>query len=157
MPIRYVPPRSERGSIKDIQKMTGVHLEEDPNMPATPSELRLKALYEHALITRDRSLIDSLGLIVMDGSPKDPVSVLRHRQYVQDLSAKLGFKRGQFTNNLSLIVDKPVNYSERKLAESTSVEQAKSLSIILSENNTIVRHASTEHPINILRAFWRVK
>jgi hypothetical protein len=154
MPIRAVPPRSERGSIKDIQKTVSDHLEEDPNMPATPQELRIKSLYEHALVLRDQALIDSLGLIVMDGSAKDPVSIMRHRQYVQELSAKLGTQVAETKQDIEILVEeaKEKPYEMRVAA----YKQAEARNLILSQDGAIIKNAS-DGSTRRACAFWRAK
>ena len=86
MPIRRVKQYSDRGSIKDL------HHGDDDNYPPTDLELRLKQLYEHAVATRDQALSDSLGFITMNSQSIDPVSVYRHREYVESLKAKLTTK-----------------------------------------------------------------
>lgn len=83
MPIRRVKQYSDRGSIKDL------HNGDDDNYPPTDLELRLKQLYEHAVATRDQNLSDSLGFITMNSQSLDPVSVYRHREYVESLKTKL--------------------------------------------------------------------
>lgn len=83
MPYRTVKPRSDRGSIKDLANG------ETPYEPPTQEELRLKELYEIAETNRDQQLKNALGFIVMPyGKDISPVSVYRHREYVQSLSAE---------------------------------------------------------------------
>lgn len=81
MSIRSVKSYSERGSIKDIQNNSV-----EANTPATPFELRLKLLYENAFDNKNAQLINSLGLIVMDGNYRDPGVLLKHREYVKSLT-----------------------------------------------------------------------
>lgn len=83
MPIRRVKQYSDRGSIKNL------HNGDDDNYPPTDLELRLKQLYEHAVATRDQNLSDSLGFITMNSHSIDPISVYRHREYVESLKARL--------------------------------------------------------------------
>lgn len=94
MPIRRVKQYSDRGSIKNL------HNEDDDNYPPTDLELRLKQLYERAVETRDHGLSDSLGFITMNSKSIDPVSVYRHREYVESLKSKL-----TTTENMKQIVD----------------------------------------------------
>src|SRR5579864_8122308 len=83
MPFRRVPQQSDRGSIKDLANG------DDEQLPPTEEELRLKSLYEHGLATRDQALIDSLGLFAINGAPKDPIAIFRHREYIDSLKARL--------------------------------------------------------------------
>lgn len=85
MSIRPVKQQSDRGSIKDLQAG------DDEKYPATSYELRLRDMYSHAVSTRDQSLIDSTGFIVLNGTV-NPVSLFRHREYVVQLENRLGNK-----------------------------------------------------------------
>lgn len=158
MPYRTFPQKSERGSIKDIQNKRNDTLEEDPDMPATPAELRIKALYEHALVTRDQALIDSLGLIVMDGSPKDPVAMLRHKEYVREISAKLGREIVQEAKEgIDLLIKADLQGPSEMVI--TAYKQADSRNTILAEDGEMIKNASTGR-IRIgtnSRSFWRAK
>jgi hypothetical protein len=158
MPYRTVQPRSDRGSIKDIQQAVKEDLG-DPNLPPTPAELRIKALYEHALVTRDQALIDSLGLIVMDGSPKDPVAMLRHKEYVREISAKLGREIVQEAKEgIDILIEADLQQgpSEMRIA---AYKQAEARNTILQEDGEIVKNAATGSVrINTNnRSFWRAK
>lgn len=73
---------SDRGSIKDI------HSKDEDNSPADDFELNIKNGYEYALATKDDALIQSLGLVAIDGSAKDPIFLLKHREYVNKLIEK---------------------------------------------------------------------
>ncbi|HEY5267804.1 MAG TPA: hypothetical protein VII94_01565 [Candidatus Saccharimonadales bacterium] len=94
MAIRVVKQRSDRGSIKDLQNG------DDEHYPATPIELRLKELYEYATVTRNEELQNSLGLVPIVGATNDPVSIFRHREYVESLSAKMADKIEQTKKEL---------------------------------------------------------
>lgn len=103
MAIRAVKQRSDRGSIKDLQNG------DDNNYPATPIELRLKELYEYATVTRNEELQNSLGLVPINGAPNDPISIFRHREYVESLSAKLADKIEQTKKELEGCFDSGYN------------------------------------------------
>jgi hypothetical protein len=149
MPYRMVPPRSDRGSIKDIQKRNGDSLEENPDMPPTQGELRIKSLYEHALVTRDQAMIESLGLIVMGGAANDPVALLRHKQYVKEISDRMAPEIEKAKEELSACLSETVP-NDIELVR-TVIKQAEALNTILSED--IVKTASTTSR----RSFWRAK
>src|SRR5579864_4458077 len=95
MPFRRVPQQSDRGSIRDLANG------DDEKFPPTPEELRLKSLYEHGLATRDQALIDSLGLIAITGAPKDPISIFRHKEYIESLKEKLAEQIQQTADELA--------------------------------------------------------
>jgi len=159
MPYRVAPPRSDRGSLKDIQNKNSNKLEENPEMPATPQELRIKALYEHALVLRDDALIASLGLIVMDGSPKDPVSLMRHRERVNEIKAKLGTEVAEAQKEIEILVKEekgPFHDHEMRVA---AYKKENTLNTILLEDGVMVKIAGTQHsnPVRALRSFWRAK
>jgi hypothetical protein len=96
MPFRRVPQQSDRGSIHDLANG------DDEKQPPTEEELRLKSLYEHGLATRDEALLASLGLIAIDGAAKDPIAILKHKQYIESLKEKLAEQIQQSANELSL-------------------------------------------------------
>src|ERR1700679_2286671 len=98
MPYRTVKPHSDRGSLRDLKEK--LESGNDDKLPATPFELRVKELYESAMIQKDEALIESLGLIAISGSPKDPVSIFRHREYVNSLSKKLANQVAQSKSEL---------------------------------------------------------
>ena|SRR5271157_3305365 len=153
MPYRTIPQRSDRGSIKDIQDKKNESLEENPNMPATPAELRIKSLYEHALVTRDQALIDSLGLIVMDGHPKDPVALLRHKEYVRGLQTKLGVEVQEAKEGIDMLIEADLQGpSEMRIA---AYKQAEARNAILQEDGQIIKQASGSSARK--SSFWRVK
>jgi hypothetical protein len=158
MPYRVVPPHSDRGSIKDIQKNNTERLEENPNDPPTQAELRIKSLYEQAVVLRDQALIDSLGLIVMDGSAKDPVSVLRHRLYVQELKNKLGSQITDAEKDINLLIQDEPGPMEMRVA---AYRQEGARNTILSEEGDIlIKNASDANAKAVgsfRRSFWRAK
>lgn len=95
MPYRTVPPQSDRGSIKDLANG------DDEKLPPTEEELRLKSLYEHGLATRDEALLASLGLIAINGAPKDPIAIFRHKEYIDSLKTKLAEQIQQAADELA--------------------------------------------------------
>lgn len=153
MPYRTIPQRSERGSIKNIQQAVKDDLQEDPNLPPTPGELRIKSLYEHALVTRDQALIDSLGLIVMDGPPNNPVALLRHKEYVRELTTKLGMEVQEAKEGIDMLIEADLQGpSEMRIA---AYKQAEARNTILAEDGQLIKNASNgaiKH-----RSFWRAK
>lgn len=136
MPIRRVQQHSDRGSIQDLQARN----EED--YPPTDYELRVKELYEHALVTRNQALVDSLGLIPLNGEANNPVSVFRHREYVNSLSAHLAEQIKQTAKEIEgcLSVDESSVPQEIKWSR---YKQAHSLSAIMADND-IVKVASAD-------------
>jgi hypothetical protein len=101
MPYRTVPPQSDRGSIKDLANG------DDEKLPPTEEELRLKSLYEHSLATRDDALLASLGLIAINGAPKDPIAIFRHKEYVDSLKEKLAEQIQKSADELALCFAAP--------------------------------------------------
>lgn len=158
MPYKVVPSRSDRGSIKDIQKKVTDYLEENPDMPPTSQELRIKALYERAVVLRDQALIDSLGLIVMNGAVNDPVSVMRHREYVKGIADKCGLNLEKTKLELEILVaESPYKSLEMRVA---SYKQKNATNIILAENGLFLKNASDESGRGdgpIKRSFWRTQ
>jgi hypothetical protein len=96
MPIRRVQQQSDSGSIQNLQNRN------EEELPPTDYELRVKELYEHALVTRNQALVDSLSLIPLNGAANDPVSIFfRHREYVKSLSASLAEKIRQAAKEIA--------------------------------------------------------
>ena len=154
MPYRTIPQRSERGSIKDLQKVVKEDLG-DPNLPPTPGELRIKSLYEHALVTRDQALIDSLGLIVMDGPPNNPVALLRHKEYVNGLKEKLGVEVQEAKEGIDMLIEADLQGpSEMRIA---AYKQAEARNLILQEDGEMIKNASDGSFRSLKRSFWRAK
>lgn len=136
MPIRRVPQLSDRGSIRDIQNG------DDDKAPPTEYELRVKELYEHALVTKNQALVDSLGLIPINGSAKDPVSIFRHREYVNSLSQELKDKIAQTAKEMEAYFHVDENQVAQELKWS-KYKQAHSLAAI-REDIDIVKVASAD-------------
>src|SRR5580692_6741552 len=107
MPIRPVTKKySDRGSIKDISE--GFYM--TPNEPATPLELRMKELYEYSQQTRDANLQRELGFIVMSepgNKSAFPVTVFRHREYINSLSQEMKDSIEQHKQALEECFDHP--------------------------------------------------
>ena len=95
MSIRRVKQQSDRGSIRDLANG------DDEKLPPTEEELRLKKLYEHSLATRDDALLASLGLIAINGAPKDPIAIYRHKEYIDSLKEKLAEQIKQTADELA--------------------------------------------------------
>jgi len=136
MPIRRVQQQSDRGSIRDLQNG------DDEKYPPTDYELRVKELYEHALVTKNQALVDSLGLIPINGSANDPVSIFRHREYIKSLSSELADKIQQTAKEIEgcLHVDETSLPQEVKWSR---YKQAHSLAAIC-EDIDIVKVASAD-------------
>lgn len=90
MTTRTVKKYSDRGNIKNLVMSVSGDDELYDTAP-TKEELDSKKLYEHAEATKDQSLKESLGFIVMS-NPGDraafPISIYRHREYIASLSAE---------------------------------------------------------------------
>lgn len=151
MPIRRVQQQSDRGSIKDIQNG------DDDKYPPTSQELRLRDLHAHALVTRDEALLNSLGLIAINGAPKGPISIYRHREYIKSLSEKLASQIEQTAKEIEgcLEMDESSIPQEMKWSR---YKQAHSQQIITQENDFVkVANADgTTSTRNIRRSFRRV-
>lgn len=147
MPIRRVQQQSDRGSISDLANG------DDEKYPPTPLELRLKGLYEHALVTRDEALINSLGLIPLNGEANNPVSIYRHREYVNGLSTELAEQINQTAKEIECCFaeDKSTFSFELKMSQ---YKQAQCLSVI-SEPEELVKTASDDG-VPPRRSFRRV-
>lgn len=148
MPIRRVQQQSDRGSIRDLANG------DDDKFPPTPLELRVKELYEHAMVTRDEALINSLGLIPLNGEANNPVSIYRHREYVKALSEELSEKIAQTAQEIEgcLSVDESEIPQEMKWSK---YKQVRSQSIITQESD-LVKVASADGTTKALRSFRRV-
>lgn len=151
MPYKTVSLRSGRGNIKDIVKNS---LQEDPNLPPTSSELRIKTLYEHALVTKNQALVDSLGLIVIEGNPKNPFHIMEHKKYIKELTDRFALKNKQIQNKIdSCFASKKLElYSKSSEAEYSNYKKNKALKFILLDESEFIKRASTNN-----RCFWRVK
>lgn len=89
MPIRTVKQHTDRGKIKDLVVASEIAAESQDQ--PSPSELRMKKLFEYAQLTKNQKLLDALGFITTDYiSDKNalPLSVYRIRQMVTDIKSK---------------------------------------------------------------------
>ena len=89
MAIRSVKSYSDRGSLKNLTKR------QEDEVPFSPSELRIKKLYDYACAHTDVGILDSLGFITTDyihDKNALPLSVYRLRKIVAEISAKPGSK-----------------------------------------------------------------
>ena len=146
---RRVKQYTDRGSIKDIQQRVNDSLEEDPELPPTPDELRIKGLYEQAMVTRDQALLDSLGLIVMTGPAKDPVALYRHREYVRGLKEKYAAEVEQSKEELSQCLLQSETGTPTEIRQNI-YKQAMALATVLDDS--IVKTASAKgSPDNTFR------
>lgn len=150
---RAIKQFTDRGSIKDIQDRANNSLEENPELPPTPDELRIKGLYEQAMVTRDQALLDSLGLIVMTGPAKDPVALYRHREYVRSLKEKYAAEVEQSKQELTQCLMQSENedsYTANQELRRTVYKQAMALAVVLDDS--IVKTASAKgSPDNTFR------
>ena len=144
MPYRRVQQQSDRGSIQNLQNR------QEDDLPPTDYELRLKELYEHAMVTRNQALVDSLGLIPLNGAANDPVSIFRHREYVKSLSDKLATQIQETAKEIEgcLAIDET---SLPREVQNSRYKQANSLAAI-SDTDGLVKTAST----TLRRSFRRV-
>jgi hypothetical protein len=97
MPIRTVKQYTDRGKIKDLAKPGEVN---EPETIPSPSELRMKKLYEYAQLHKDQLLQSALGFITTDYiSDKNalPLSAYRIRTIIEDIKAKSGGKIDQLS------------------------------------------------------------
>ena len=150
MPIRQVKQQSDRGSIKDIQNG------DDEKCPPTPYELRIKGLYEHALMTRDQVLLDSLGLVAINGAPKDPISIFRHREYVTFLSNKLADKIKKTTEELAGCFSSDYSNAPQEMKWSRYKQQRATEIILADQDMMKVADADGNSYTRVLRSFRRV-
>lgn len=137
MPFRRVPQQSDRGSIQDLANG------DDEKFPPTEEELRLKKLYEHGLATRDDALLASLGLIAINGAPKDPIAIYRHKEYIESLKGKLAEQIAQTANELAPCFAVPDDRATQETWEiaNSKWKQKNSLNAILDDG--LVKNAST--------------
>ena len=151
MPIRSVKQRSDRGSIRDINKAQG-----EFNEPPSDEELRLKKLYEYAELTNNEQLKKSLGFIVMPGDKSSlPISVYRHREYVNSLSQDRIAHIERFKQELLVCFGEdhqPINIRKSRLKQ----ELSKNAILFDSSILPIIKTASTD-AICIQRSFRRIK
>ena len=154
MPIRSVKQQSDRGSIKDIQKSVNDFLGEQPQKPPTPYELRLKSLYEQAVISHDQALLDSLPFIAINGSAKNPVSILRHKEYVSSLSVKLAEQIKKTEQELAQCFIGRIDSAPEMLMKEAEYKRDHYREIIVSDG--VVKTASAINPLRrVSRSFGR--
>ena len=150
MPIRQVKQQSDRGSIKDIQNG------DDEKYPPTPYELRMRGLYEHALVSKNQVLLNSLGLIAINGTPKDPISIFRHREYVSSLSNQLAEKIEQTKEELAGCFAADYSNAPQEMKWSRYKQQRACEVILGSQDMVKVADADGDSHIRVLRSFRRV-
>ena len=138
MPFRRVPQQSDRGSIKDLANG------DDEKFPPTEEELRLKKLYEHGLATRDEALLASLGLIAINGAPKDPIAIYRHKEYIESLKGKLAEQIAQTATELAPCFAAP---DDRESTQSFEMARGRwkqeSARNAILDSGELVKNAST--------------
>jgi hypothetical protein len=149
MSIRRVKQQSDRGSLKDIQNG-----DNDEKLPPTQYELRIKDLYENALMSNNQALIASLGIIEAPSDPKNPVSLLKHREYIKNLEAQLGGKVAQTKQELSNCLamdesDLPIEIQK------SIVERVRAHGVITQESD-FVKVAGADGHHKLLRSFRRI-
>ncbi len=149
MPYKTVKQYSDRGSIRDLKERQE---NGDDGSPATSFELRVKELYEYAMVRNDDALIESLGIIAINGSPKDPISVFRHREYVNSLSEKLASQVEQTKLELDVyFTANPISEEVKKI----QYKQSNSRDTIL-EPEVMIKSASSNCSSFYKRSFKRV-
>jgi hypothetical protein len=155
MPYRTVKPYSDRGSLKDLKERQ--ESGDDDKLPATNFELRVKELYEHAMVRKDDALIESLGLIAINGSPTDPVSIFRHREYVNTLSEKLAgqIEETKLELDACFADSTPTINSVPEEMRPTEYRQIRSRCAIL-EPESITKFAGADSTSSTRRSFRRV-
>lgn len=146
MPIRRVQQQSDRGNIKDLQAG------DDEKYPPTSYESRLRDMYTQAVATRDQSMIDSLGFIVLNGGI-GPVSVFRHREYVKQLEAKFGDQLEKTKQIIAGYLTIDETYLPREIMRAKA-KQENSRNLILEREQTI-KTASYGASSHIRRSFKR--
>jgi hypothetical protein len=147
MPIRpFYPQHSDRGSLKDLQ-----HNDNDQSPPTT-YELRVKELYEHASANQDEAMISSLGFIPINGSPTDPISVFRHREYVNSLSDKLAQQVQQTVSELAPCF---ANYPIGDFLKTSQEKRNQSRQTILAPDS-FIKTAGKKMVAAIQRSFRRI-
>jgi hypothetical protein len=96
MPIRTVKQHSDRGSIKNLVAKSNEAAEAE--YQPSPSELRMKKLFEYSQKNKDAGLQSALGFITTDYiSDKTalPLSVYRIRKLVDDIRSRPDSKVSQ--------------------------------------------------------------
>lgn len=90
MPIRAVKQYSDRGKLKNLEKVENPYSLTALATPA-PSEVRFKKLYDFAKANKDNNLQAALGIITTDYIEDKnalPLSIYRLRQIVADIKSK---------------------------------------------------------------------
>lgn len=156
MSIRpFYPTTSDRGSLKNI-------INGEENFPPTSDELRIKELYEYAAATQDEALLNSLGLIPINGKviektglflETNPLSIFQHRQYVNSISQKFANQIEQTKNELAICF---ANYPvlEEKIAQIHHNQQTRARLTILAPE--MMKVAGKNISSNIDRSFRRI-
>lgn len=161
MPIRSVTKKySDRGSLKDL-----VSIKTDDLDPPTTFELRLKKMYEYEEIRNNTvyrsntvcgAISSAIGFIVMKGSDKReeyPVTLYRHREYINNLSSSLKDKIAKTRKELEKCFNPTIDLPrEIKLSQ---FKQKNAREIILNSEN-IIKVANYNCPIYLKRSFRRV-
>jgi hypothetical protein len=151
MPYRAIKPHSDRGSIKNLNQSNEDKAVEE--LPPTTYEIMVKSLYEHALIAKDQTMMESFGLIAITGSPTNPISIFRHREYVNSLSDKLAEKIQQNRKELDALFYSTPSY--RPEIRNAQYKQLQSRETILNSEN-LIKVAGTGFTRPISRSFKRV-
>jgi hypothetical protein len=152
MPYRVVKQYSDRGSIKDIQT-TNKELDGEVSLEPTQQELRLKSLYENAMVMRDETMIETLGFIVMSGPANDPVAIIRHRAYVESIKAKFADQIKDAEQVASACFTNP-SYIEAEMSN-VSYRQKRSTEAVL-RGAPMIKSASTRS-VHMAASFWRAQ
>lgn len=101
MTLKKAKQFSDRGSIKDLARSDESLKMESEFIPA---ELRIKKLYEYAVLNKDKNLESNLGFITTEYiSDKNamPLSIYSIRKIVDDIKAVSGSKIDKFSEELS--------------------------------------------------------
>jgi hypothetical protein len=148
MPIKNY---SDRGSLKDLAKK-----QEEVEDPPTPFELRLQKLHALAEVSKNQQLADSLGFIVMQGSGDKssyPITLFRHREYINSLNAKLGDQ----IEKAKLELEEYFQPLARQPMEILNAQYRQGLSRqTILEPDELVKTASADEYVPAKRSFKRV-
>jgi hypothetical protein len=153
MPIRTAKQHSDRGSIKDlVNQIDSLY---DSSYAPTDEELKLKNLYEHAQATNDEGLQSALGFIVMPQAGDRsafPITVYRHREYVNSLSKKIADKIEKTKKELEACFNAP----DKTLVRIAQLKQVIARQTVLS-SGTLIKIAGTGASGQKTRSFRRVR
>lgn len=151
MPIRSVTQKySDRGSIKDIAQ--GITM--TPNEPPTSLELRMRDLYQLATETQNKDLQRELGFIVMSepgNKAAFPVTVFRHREYINSLSQEL---KDRIAKNKE-VLEECFNHPSIPALRMPIYKQCNALNTILQPGE-MIKNASVGASVSIKRSFRRI-